>query len=129
MKKFHLMLIVMFLLYIESLLFNTHPNAVNYKKIAQSSFSIPDSVMNIFNNSCISCHGKDGKGIAMSQVNFSTWDTYSAEKQNKKANAICNVLTNGSMPPASVRKNDPGRVPTAEQKEIICNWAGTLNVK
>jgi hypothetical protein len=87
---------------------------------------IPDSVFNIIENSCTDCHSTDGNGMARSKINFDKWDSYSPEKQASKAEAMCKMLNKGAMPPGNFRKNNPDRVPTAEQVKMICDWAQTV---
>jgi hypothetical protein len=93
------------------------------------SNGFPENVASILSNSCKGCHGDGGKKMAMSMWNFDKWDTYTKEKQSKKANAICKTITKGSMPPKSVKKSYPDLIPNTAQKEIICNWANSLNKK
>lgn len=88
---------------------------------------LPDDILKIVQNSCMKCHGTGGNGMAMSMVNFSEWDTYNAEKQAKKASLMCKEVKADKMPPASFRKANPDKVPTAAQVETICKWATTLN--
>lgn len=90
------------------------------------SSAMPDNVKAVLKNSCMACHGTDGKKMAMSMVNFSEWDNYSPEKQAKKASAVCNVITKGSMPPKGYRSANPGAVLTDAQKEMICTWSKSL---
>ena len=129
MKKIHFILLVMFVLSVAAILVISPSNALSQKKISQTSYSIPDNVMDIFRNSCMGCHAEGGNGMAMSMVNFTIWDTYSLKKQAKKAKAICNAITKGAMPPLSVRDATPNKVPTSEQTDIICKWANSLNGK
>jgi len=129
MKKFHFILAAIFILFFAVVFIISPSEVVSQKKIDQTTQSIPDSVATILKNSCVSCHGAGGNGMAMSMWNFSAWDTYPAKKQTKKANAICNAITNGSMPPSSVRNSSPDRVPTTAQKDIVCKWASSLQVK
>jgi cytochrome c5 len=91
--------------------------------------SIPDELNTIFKKSCMDCHATGGKSMAMAKLNFSEWDNYSAEKQAKKAAAICKILSKGSMPPKSYRESNPEAVPTAAQKDMICKWSETLAAK
>ena len=67
--------------------------------------------------------------MAMSIVNFSEWNNYSAEKQAKKASAICNVITKGSMPPKGYLTSHPVAAVTDAQKELICNWSKSLQTQ
>jgi hypothetical protein len=129
MKKIYLVLVATFIIAVAAVLVFSPVNAVSQKKIVQSGYSMPDSVATVLRNSCSSCHGDGGSGMAMSKWNFSAWDSYAADKQAKKANAICNAITKGSMPPGSFKKANPGKVPTAAQKQIVCKWAASLKVK
>ncbi len=88
--------------------------------------SIPDSVMKIFQKSCIDCHSSDGSGMAKGKVNFDKWQTYSPEKQTSKAKDICEEVTKVSMPPKGFRKNNPDLVPTEAEIKIICVWSQTF---
>jgi hypothetical protein len=129
MKRLYIFLIAMFILCIAGGLVINPSKAVSQQKISGTVYSIPDNVAEILNKSCVGCHGEGGNGMAMSAWNFSVWDTYSVKKQAKKAKSICNALTKGSMPPASVRDATPDGVPTAAQTEIVCKWANSLNKK
>jgi hypothetical protein len=44
----------------------------------------------------------------------------------KKASGICSELTEGKMPPKSVRKSNPELIPSKQQIELICKWAESL---
>jgi hypothetical protein len=91
--------------------------------------SIPDSVTKIIEKSCFPCHSAPGNGMAMSKLNFDKWETYKPEKKADKANAMCKKVTKGSMPPKSFRSNNPDKVPTDAQVQVICNWAASFPAK
>jgi cytochrome c5 len=129
MKKIHLILVAMFVLAIAAILFINPSKAVSQQKTSQTAYSIPDDVAKILKNSCTSCHDNGGNGMAESMWSFSSWGNYSVKKQASKANAICNALTKGSMPPGSFSSSNPDKVPTAAQKDIVCKWAASLKVK
>jgi hypothetical protein len=126
MKKTNFILIATFILSTATALVISPSKAVSQQKITQIS-SIPDSVAKILGNSCIGCHDLGGSKMASSKWSFSGWDKYTAEKQAKKADAMCRAITKGSMPPKSARKDNPEKIPTAAQIETICKWAGSLN--
>ena len=87
---------------------------------------IPDSINKVFQTSCMPCHsGKDGR-LPASRLNFSRWAAYGAAKEAEKASMICTVLTKGQMPPKSARKSYPELIPTEEQTQMICKWAGSI---
>jgi uncharacterized membrane protein len=91
--------------------------------------SIPDSVNTILEKSCYPCHSAPGKSMAMSKVNFDKWETYKPEKRADKAEDICKEVTKGGMPPKSFRSNNPEKVPTQAELQIICNWAASMESK
>lgn len=91
--------------------------------------SIPDSIGNIIEKSCFPCHAAPGNGMAMMKLNFDKWETYKPEKQADKAKAMCNKVTKGAMPPKSFRNNNPDKVPTQAQVQVICNWAASFPKK
>ena len=88
--------------------------------------SFPEEIQNIISSSCINCHASGGKALAMAKLNFSEWDQYDREKQMKKAAKMCELLTEGKMPPKSYIKNHPEVVLTKEQIEIVCKWAESI---
>ena len=103
-----------------------YPSVAQSQKTTKSlTTSIPENVKTILQNSCAKCHGDNGNGMAMGVWNLNQWDTYTAAKQAKKANAICKAATNGSMPP----KSFTGAKPTAAQISEICTWATSIQIK
>lgn len=101
----------------------TTPPKENSEVVQKSSF--PADVTVVFKNSCMACHGASGRLLTLSVLNLSKWDEYDAAKKAKKAKAICEVVTKGSMPPASYQRSNPTSVLTPAQKELICNWTKT----
>ena len=90
------------------------------------SDSLPAEIHEVLSTSCLNCHATGGKALAMAKLNFSEWNNYDPEKQVKKAEAICEKLSKGSMPPKSFVRDHPDKVPTAEQLDIICKWTENL---
>lgn len=90
--------------------------------------AIPDSVTSILERSCYPCHSEPGKGMALSRVNFDKWDTYNPGKQEDKAEDICKQVSKGKMPPKSFRSNNPDKVPSQAEVQVICNWAASMEV-
>jgi hypothetical protein len=93
------------------------------------SVTIQADIYKIFQSSCIDCHAQGGKKSAMSHVNFSDWDNYSAEKKSGKAADIVKMLQKGKMPPKSYRESNPDKIPTPAQIESIVKWADSLPKK
>jgi hypothetical protein len=120
-KLLNLLVVIIGMITVIAVTANTNPShrAVNGR-------TIPDSLKKIFNASCASCHSDEGKIMARSKLNFSQWDEYSKNEMVIKSKAICEQVTEGSMPPASVRKSKPETIPTDAQIKYICNWADSL---
>jgi hypothetical protein len=96
------------------------------RKAAVGGNPIPASVMKIAKKSCVNCHAEPGNRMAKTKVNLSQWDTYSPEKQAKKAKDMCNMITKGKMPPKKFREKHPEDVPTPAELKTICEWAESL---
>jgi mono/diheme cytochrome c family protein len=88
--------------------------------------AIPADVMKVFDKSCAACHKDPGMKFAQGPFNISTFDTYSPEKQASKAQAVCNIVTKGKMPPKKYRANNPAAVPTKDDTKILCDWAASF---
>jgi mono/diheme cytochrome c family protein len=97
--------------------------------VKEQTSPIPENINKIFQASCISCHGSNGKMLPMMKLNFSKWAEYGAAKEAEKASSICSVLTEELMPPKSIRKSNPELIPTKEQIALICKWAESLKSK
>ena len=87
---------------------------------------IPENIIKIFKSSCMLCHGSDGKILARTKLDFSKWAEYDTDMKAEKASRICSELTEGLMPPKSIRKSNPELIPTKEQIGLICKWADSL---
>jgi hypothetical protein len=129
MKKNNLISTVILALAVTVFLIINPLKAFSQKQSNTSSKDFPKDVSNILSNSCIGCHGDGGKKMAMSVWDFNKWQTYSTQKQSKKAKKICSAITKGKMPPSSVKKTNPEMIPTTAQKNTICNWAHSLDGK
>jgi hypothetical protein len=64
--------------------------------------------------------------MSRTKLNFSEWASYSAEKQQEKANKIYKEVSKDKMPPKSAREANPGIVPTKEQVETIKKWVDSF---
>ena len=97
--------------------------------LKEQSSPIPENINKIFQASCLNCHGINGRLLALAKLNLSKWDEYTAAEKAKKASVICSEVTEGKMPPKSVRKSNPELILTKEQTELICKWAESLRPK
>ena len=128
MKKIALIsLISMSVMFAIVLLFNPQTVIGSKKPVpASPGTALPDSVLKFVQKTCMDCHADDGNFMAKGKVNFSTWDTYTDEKQADKAKAICKALTKKSMPPSKWCKNNTANVPTQADIDMVCRWATSL---
>lgn len=129
MKKINFTLTALFIFCLSTAYVISPSKALSQKENASLNNSMPDSVAMILAKSCIGCHDSGGKKLASSKWNYSAWANYTADKQARKSDAICRVVTKGSMPPKKVRNENPEKILTAAQIETICKWAATLNKK
>ena len=102
---------------------------ISGQNLKEQSSPIPESINKIFQTSCFTCHGSNGKMLPMAKLNFSKWIEYGAVKEAEQASKICSVLTEGLMPPKSVRTSNPEFIPTKDQIALICKWAESLKPK
>ena len=90
--------------------------------VADTLNAVPPEVLVILKKGCYDCHAEPGKTMALTHVNFTKWNEYTAEKQASKARGICEQVTKGDMPPKKYREYNPSGVPTAEELKILCDW-------
>lgn len=103
--------------------------------------TIPDTVLNVFKNSCYDCHSnntrypwyaniqpigwvlashiKNGK----ENLNFSEFGTYSERKQANKLKSIKLSIKDGSMPLSSYTTMHTGAKLSIENKNLVNDWA------
>jgi len=109
-------------------------SAASFQKVTgqikeELTISIPDSINKIFQVSCMQCHGSNGNILPRTKLDFSKWAEYGAAKEAEKASNICSQLSEGFMPPKSIRKSKPELIPSTEQIRLICKWAESLKPK
>ena len=128
MKKIALLSIVTMSIVIAIVLVFNPQTATGSKKtnVAGPGIAMPDSIHKMVQRACMDCHADDGNFMAKGKVNFSVWDKYDSDKQASKAQAICKVLTKGSMPQKKWCVNNPNDVPTQAEKDMVCKWANSL---
>jgi hypothetical protein len=89
---------------------------------------IPANVMKIADKSCVRCHTEPGDFMALSHLNLSNWDKYSAEKQAEKAKKMCTMVTKDKMPPKGFKSKNHYDGPTTEELKTLCDWAESIQV-
>ena len=128
MKKKKLLLLSILGIFTISLLLFQPPTVSGTGKHSPAgpSTAIPDSILAVFQKSCMDCHSDDGSALARGKVNFSIWETYDISKKVKKGADICEELTKATMPPKGWRKNNPDDVPTQAEVNKVCSWVESL---
>jgi hypothetical protein len=125
-KTYFLLAITIMVLFLTASVLSPVNPSTNRISASTTTDSIPGELQLIFKKSCMDCHATGGSQMAMTVLNFSEWGNYIPGKQVKKASAICDMISNGAMPPKSFRKAHPDAVPTEAQKDSICKWSSTL---
>ncbi len=102
-------------------------SAYSQKKTQQETLAaFPESVSEIFKNSCVSCHSDQGNGKAKIFMNLSNWDKLNAKKQAKTGKKINKQISKGNMPPAGFLEKRPQAALTAAQKSSISEWSKSI---
>jgi len=91
--------------------------------------AVPDSVNQIFQTSCMQCHGSEGRPQSLAKLNFSKWNDYDYATRGDKVTRICSAISDGSMPPKFIRETKPELVPSKEQIDFICKWSDSIRQK
>jgi len=55
-------------------------------------------------------------------LDFSEWETYSAEQRRDKLESICGVISTGRMPPQLYNFMHPEAKLTEKDKIAVCDW-------
>jgi mono/diheme cytochrome c family protein len=128
MKNLISILAIFMVLFVFALLpgFSAYSNH-KAETMKNDSSSMDPEVYKIVSNSCFACHGKDGKSMALAHVKMQEWEKYSADKQADKAEAMCNMVKKGKMPPKGYVKDHPEAALTDAQIATICKWSEALN--
>jgi hypothetical protein len=113
---------------------------VNAAKTIEANTQMPAEVSQAIGNSCSDCHTYNTKWPKYSyvapvswivtddvdegrrHVNFSDWASYSAEKQQKQLDAICNEVKDGGMPLRQYTWMHQGTALSQSQREAVCAW-------
>ena len=118
----------------------TNPEVVEAETLAAST-SIPTNVHEVLRRSCYDCHSHETRYPWYSkispfswflaghiedgrqEVNFSVWNTYSAEKKVRKLDEMCEVIENAEMPLPSYLWIHWDAKLSKEDGAAICEWA------
>lgn len=124
MKKLKGMAVIM-LLFMTSLISSPAFSQSDWKGADQGK-SIPDDVIEIFEQTCVQCHVESGNFKAKFRFNLSRWDKFSSAKQARKAEDVLYQVTKEKMPPEKFRLSHPKSIPGKKEIKIIKEWAVSL---
>jgi len=85
---------------------------------------MPEDVGKVLKASCYDCHSKDASSKkGKLALNFDKWEDYKVTKKIGKMEAICEMVSEGKMPPEKYLKSNPDKALTDAQKKMLCEWA------
>lgn len=91
---------------------------------------LPDDVQAVIETSCYDCHSdKASSKKAKLALNFDRWDEYKTTRKISKLDAICEVLSDGEMPPEKYLNSKPDKALTDAQKKLVCDWTEVASAK
>jgi uncharacterized membrane protein len=94
-------------------------------KSTKSKLVIPDTVQQVIDQSCYACHHTGAKSEkAIKALNFDKLTKLSTFKLVGKLQDIGDVISDEDMPPEKFLVKHPEKALTAEQKNLMVNWAG-----
>ena len=117
----------------------TNPPADPSKSIVATP-QMPPDVRQILGHSCTDCHTNNTSWPKYSyvapiswlvvndvnegrrHVNFSDWDTFSAERQQAKLTQICDEVKDGGMPLRQYTWMHQGTALDQQQRDAVCAW-------
>lgn len=114
---------------------------------AEEIVALPETVDSIMKISCNDCHSNktdwrwysnispiswemvDHVTEGRQNLNFSIWNTYEAEKKDRKLEEICEQIDTREMPLPSYLRVHWGAKLSDEQIKTVCNWTETEREK
>ena len=147
MSKIKKTLLIIGILFIVIQLIQPTRNNDNWKVLPSDItkvYVVPDSILDIFKNSCYDCHSNNTRYPWYSYIqpggwwlahhikqgkldlNFSEFGDYTKRKQQNKLRAIMSSVDSGSMPiPAYTILHSDAKL-TKAQKTLINDWVNNL---
>ncbi|PLX10096.1 MAG: hypothetical protein C0598_11110 [Marinilabiliales bacterium] len=95
------------------------------KQAISEKLEIPENVKTILDNSCLQCHGEDGKFKAKMKWNFENMLEFDDSKLISKLSKIEDEVSEGKMPPKKYVKKNPEHKLSKDDIEVIVNWASS----
>ncbi len=107
----------------------------------EESMNVPPEVLAILERSCSDCHSykteypwysyvtpanwflADHINYGRTELNFSEWGSYSADRRQRKLEEICEEVDNGSMPLPSYLWIHRDAVLSLDERKLLCDWS------
>ena len=114
------------------------PAVVNSSVASTGAAASDPQVHQALENSCFDCHSERGASTwnatlapsylfgassARRALNFSEWQSYTADKRKAERLAIAKTVADGAMPPGDYDFLHPAARLTANQKQLVLQWA------
>ena len=127
MKKIFLLIFTAFL-FTGLSSFQYQPQVFSEKPLPnpEQSFQVPDNIKVILDNYCLQCHGTDGSGKAKMKWNFDKMSGMKHSKMLSKLSKISDDVSDESMPPKKYLKKHPEKSMSADEKQLLIDWADEL---
>ena len=104
--------------------FNNSDEVKSANENTSNEFSIPADVQEILDNSCYGCHNSDSKNTkAKLKIKFDQLGDLKTHKLVGKLGNVSEAIGKEKMPPKKFLQKYPESTLTAEQKELLINWA------
>lgn len=103
--------------------------AQNVQTTADSLQPLPAEVLKIVTRACFDCHAEPGRVMALTKLNLTKWNNYSAEKKAEKASGMSELVGKGEMPPKKYVAKYPETAVTPEELKILSDWAQRMSGK
>ena len=86
-------------------------------------------ILAITTKSCNNCHAEPARGLSISLLNLSKWETLSAKKQASMSRKIYKEVSGNKMPPKSFLEKNKEAMLSKDDISTINNWVQSLNKK
>jgi Haem-binding domain len=119
---------------------NRRNSNIDPSQAIYATMLVPAEVKAVLNRSCMNCHSDETSWPWYSYVapvswvvardvhrgrkamNLSQWKSYSMNKKTDRLEEICEQVTNGDMPDRKYVLIHRQARPTAQERDIVCQW-------
>jgi len=95
-----------------------------------NGFTFPKEIKEILDQSCMGCHTKESSNMkGKMKLKLDQFATLKKSKLVSKLNKIAKEVEKGDMPTKKFVAKYPDKVPTADQKKVLIDWARATAAK